>query len=135
MAPSQIQELNYKITVALNSDARSEIEGLRWILTRRAAITIGVSAFFLFLALKYSSHVAHQNQLEDKKRKEQKKRDNPPDEKDDRNGKGNGSGNGIGNGNGNGNGVSASTTVLLASSGDQPLGGELLATEGGVSLG
>lgn len=125
MLSSQIQELNYKITVALNSDARSEIEGLRWILTRRAAITIGVSAFFLFLALKYSSHVAHQNAMEEKKRKEQKKKDNPPDDKDNRNG----------NGNGNGNGTSASTTALLASGSDQPLGGELLATEGGVSLG
>lgn len=37
---SAIQELNYKITVALNSDSKSEIEGLRWILTRRAAMAI-----------------------------------------------------------------------------------------------
>lgn len=37
---SAIQELNYKITVALNSDSKSEIEGLRWVLTRRAAMAI-----------------------------------------------------------------------------------------------
>lgn len=37
---SAIQELNYKITVALNSDSKSEIEGLRWVLTRRAALAI-----------------------------------------------------------------------------------------------
>ena len=37
---SAIQELNYKITVALNSDSKSEVEGLRWILTRRAAMAI-----------------------------------------------------------------------------------------------
>lgn len=58
----QIQELNYKITVALNSDARSEVEGLRWVLTRRAAITVGVSAFMLFVALRYTSYVQHQQQ-------------------------------------------------------------------------
>lgn len=59
---TKIQELNYKITVALNSDARSEVEGLRWVLTRRAAITVGVSAFMLFVALRYTSYVQHQQQ-------------------------------------------------------------------------
>jgi Protein of unknown function (DUF1640) len=39
-----IQELNYKITVSLNSDGKSAIEGLRWILTRRAASAIATSA-------------------------------------------------------------------------------------------
>lgn len=41
---TSVQELNYKITVSLNSDGKSEIEGLRWILTRRAALAIAVSA-------------------------------------------------------------------------------------------
>lgn len=40
----KIQELNYKITVLLNSDAKSDVEGLRWILTRRAAMAIGCAA-------------------------------------------------------------------------------------------
>jgi hypothetical protein len=50
---TSVQELNYKITVSLNSDGKSEIEGLRWILTRRAALAIATSAcmFPLFLAL------------------------------------------------------------------------------------
>lgn len=39
-----IQELNYKITVSLNSDGKSTVEGLRWILTRRAASAIATSA-------------------------------------------------------------------------------------------
>ena len=45
-----IQELNYKITVALNSDSKSEVEGLRWVLTRRAALAIAGMAreFFNF---------------------------------------------------------------------------------------
>jgi len=38
------QELNYKITVSLNSDGKSEIEGLRWILTRRAAMAVATCA-------------------------------------------------------------------------------------------
>ena len=37
---SQIQELNYKITVAMTGDARGEVEGLRWFLTRRAVLVI-----------------------------------------------------------------------------------------------
>lgn len=39
-----IQELNYKIAVSLASDGKSETEGLRWVLTRRAALAIAFSA-------------------------------------------------------------------------------------------
>lgn len=46
---TSVQELNYKITVSLNSDSKSEIEGLRWILTRRAALAIAISACMLSL--------------------------------------------------------------------------------------
>ncbi|KAJ5521222.1 hypothetical protein N7527_005337 [Penicillium freii] len=52
---TSVQELNYKITVSLNSDGKSEIEGLRWILTRRAALTIGICAFMIIVFLKYAS--------------------------------------------------------------------------------
>lgn len=103
----QIQELNYKITVALNSDARSEVEALRWVLTRRAAITIGVSAFMLFLALRYSSYV-HHNQQEDKKKAQKRQ---PPEQGPD------------------------NSPVSPAPSGQEASGGELLASTGGVSLG
>ncbi|KAL5115819.1 hypothetical protein ACEQ8H_006314 [Pleosporales sp. CAS-2024a] len=75
-----IQELNYKITVALNSDARSEVEGLRWVLTRRAAITVGVSAFMLFVALRYTSYVQHQQQEE--RRRHPPKQDPRPAEQE-----------------------------------------------------
>ena len=54
----QIQELNYKITVALNSDSRSEVEGLRWILTRRAAAAIIISALMVLGALRYSVYMS-----------------------------------------------------------------------------
>ena len=40
----RISELGHKITVLLNSEAKSEVEGLRWILTRRAAMAIAAAA-------------------------------------------------------------------------------------------
>ncbi|KAJ5302251.1 hypothetical protein PENANT_c008G01075 [Penicillium antarcticum] len=52
---TSVQELNYKITVSLNSDGKSEIEGLRWILTRRAALTVAICAFMIIVFLKYAS--------------------------------------------------------------------------------
>ena len=41
---SKISELGYEITVLLNSDSKSEVEGLRWVLTRRAAMAIAIAA-------------------------------------------------------------------------------------------
>ncbi|KAF3400005.1 hypothetical protein F1880_008250 [Penicillium rolfsii] len=52
---TMVQELNYKITVSLNSDGKSEVESLRWILTRRAALTVGICAFMIIVFLKYAS--------------------------------------------------------------------------------
>ena len=40
----KISELNYEITVLLNSDAKSEVEGLRWVLARRAVMAIAIVA-------------------------------------------------------------------------------------------
>jgi hypothetical protein len=50
---SKISELNYEITVLLNSEAKSEVEGLRWVLTRRAAMAIGTAACRFPLSLIY----------------------------------------------------------------------------------
>jgi hypothetical protein len=106
---SKIQELNYKITVALNSDARSEVEGLRWVLTRRAAIAVGISAFMLFALLRYSSYVAHAKAEAEKKS----------------------------NGNGSSGGDGSNPTPRNSNSSDKEaaLTGEILASEGGVSIG
>ncbi|KAI9673100.1 MAG: hypothetical protein M1829_004414 [Trizodia sp. TS-e1964] len=60
---SQIQMLNYKITVLLNSDAKSDIEGLRWVLVRRAAIAIVTMALLILSSIKYSS-VVHERENE-----------------------------------------------------------------------
>ncbi|MCJ1395321.1 hypothetical protein MMC18_008205 [Xylographa bjoerkii] len=64
---SAIQELNYKITVALNSDSRGEVEGLRWVLTRRAAMAIVGMAFLILGSLRYSSYMIHMQELERKR--------------------------------------------------------------------
>lgn len=101
----QLQELNYKITVALNSDARSEVEGLRWVLTRRAAITVASAAVMLFLSLKLSSQASHS----EKKKKKPKEERPPPEEPKHQD----------------------SRTMMN----QEALGGEILASEGGVSLG
>ncbi|MCJ1249916.1 hypothetical protein MMC30_007142 [Trapelia coarctata] len=64
---SAIQELNYKITVALNSDSRGYVEGLRWTLTRRAAMAIAAMAILILGSLRYSSYMIHLQQEERKK--------------------------------------------------------------------
>ncbi|KIW27505.1 uncharacterized protein PV07_07238 [Cladophialophora immunda] len=66
---SKISELNYEITVLLNSEARSEVEGLRWVLTRRAALAIGFCAFMIISALNYSSIKTREREEAEKKRK------------------------------------------------------------------
>ncbi|MCJ1307551.1 hypothetical protein MMC25_001197 [Agyrium rufum] len=57
---SSLQELNYKITVRLNSDTRGEVEGLRWVLTRRAAMAIAGMA----CSLRYASYKVHEQEKE-----------------------------------------------------------------------
>ncbi|KAK9372842.1 uncharacterized protein V1513DRAFT_404373 [Lipomyces chichibuensis] len=49
----QIQELNNRITIAISSDLRSEVEALRWQTTRRGLFTIGVVAALILTALSY----------------------------------------------------------------------------------
>ncbi|EHY56988.1 hypothetical protein HRR83_001945 [Exophiala dermatitidis] len=66
---SKISELNYEITVLLNSEAKSEVEGLRWVLTRRAAMAIGFCAFMIISALNYSSIKMREKEEAEKKRK------------------------------------------------------------------
>ncbi|KAF1961069.1 hypothetical protein CC80DRAFT_229584 [Byssothecium circinans] len=104
---TKLQELNNQITIKLTSDARSEVEGLRWVLTRRAALTIGICAFMLFVSLRYSSYVTHKTAKENKK--EEKK---PPSDEEQ----------------------SPSATGKPVLGANEPIGGELLASEGGVSL-
>jgi hypothetical protein len=72
----QIQEINYKITVALNSDSKSEVEGLRWVLTRRSVLGILFMALMVLASLKYASIKTHEDELRRKKQENKK-----PDER------------------------------------------------------
>ncbi|OCK79556.1 hypothetical protein K432DRAFT_63956 [Lepidopterella palustris CBS 459.81] len=118
---TKIQELNYKITVALNSDARSEVEGLRWVLTRRAAIAIGISAIMILATLRYYNYMTKTQAEERKKAKKSKMNES----------EGNSASNGQSDpGSG---GVNDHPGPLVVS--EEPLGDELLASEGGVQLG
>ena len=65
---SEISELNYKISVALNSDSKSEVEGLRWVLTRRAAMAIATMALLILGSLRYGSYKIHEAEMEQRKR-------------------------------------------------------------------
>jgi hypothetical protein len=69
---SQIQEINYKITVALNSDSKSEVEGLRWVLTRRSVLGILFMAMMVLASLKYASIKAHEDEMKRKKEESKK---------------------------------------------------------------
>ncbi|KAK5096888.1 hypothetical protein LTS08_007378 [Lithohypha guttulata] len=65
----KIQSLSYRISVDLNSDSRSEVEGLRWVLTRRAALAIGAAASMTLAFLQYYSVKSREQAEIEKKRK------------------------------------------------------------------
>ncbi|KAK3953333.1 hypothetical protein QBC32DRAFT_120875 [Pseudoneurospora amorphoporcata] len=68
---SRIQQINYKISVILNSDARSDIEALRWVLIRRSVLGILFMAVATLGTLRYATFVNHERQKEaDRKKRE-----------------------------------------------------------------
>ncbi|RPB18545.1 hypothetical protein L211DRAFT_843543, partial [Terfezia boudieri ATCC MYA-4762] len=60
---NKIQELNYKITVLMGSELKSEVEKLRWVTTRRGLIAIGVLAAFIVSLIKLSQN-SHKREKE-----------------------------------------------------------------------
>ncbi|KAI0118636.1 hypothetical protein GGR51DRAFT_554326 [Nemania sp. FL0031] len=65
---SAIQQVNLKISVTLNSDSRSEIEGLRWILIRRSVLGILFMAFLTLTTIRYATYISHERQREAKEK-------------------------------------------------------------------
>ena len=51
----KIQELNYRITVLLNSDSRSDVEGVRWIITKRAISALAICVLMILGSIKFAS--------------------------------------------------------------------------------
>ncbi|KAB8349643.1 hypothetical protein FH972_023662 [Carpinus fangiana] len=66
MMENRIQELNYKITIALNSDMRSEVEGLRWVITRRVVLGLLAVIFMTLAALRFSKSAEAQSKAQRK---------------------------------------------------------------------
>lgn len=67
---SEISELNYRISVRLGSDSKSEVEGLRWVLTRRAAMAIAGMAGLILGSLRYGSWKMHQREVREREGRE-----------------------------------------------------------------
>lgn len=64
---NKIQELNYKITIALNSEMRSEVEGLRWVMTRRTVVALIAIVVMSLLTLQYAKYAEQKSEQERKK--------------------------------------------------------------------
>ncbi|KAL2145087.1 hypothetical protein VTI28DRAFT_7966 [Corynascus sepedonium] len=65
---SRIQQINYKISVTLNSDAKSNIEGLRWVLIRRSVLGIIFMAVLTLGTIRYATYIRHKRQKEAEQR-------------------------------------------------------------------
>lgn len=61
-----MQELNYRITVVLNSDSRSDVEGVRWIITKRAITALAICVGLILGSIKFASSVAQWEEEEKK---------------------------------------------------------------------
>lgn len=71
----RISGLNYHISVDLNSEARSEVEGLRWVLTRRAVLAIAGAASMIVGFLQYYSVESRRRAEVEKKRRVARERE------------------------------------------------------------
>jgi hypothetical protein len=107
---SKVQELNYKITVNLQADSKSDVEGVRWVLTRRVILTLGIIVMMVVSSLKLYSNSVHEKEQDRKRRSRMR---NSQTQTDDHNG-GRGRGNGDDGMNGHGKG-----SVVL-NEGDNP---------------
>ncbi|AEO69140.1 2a34c401-4395-4853-8e1a-4bd030fef276 [Thermothielavioides terrestris] len=80
---SRIQQINYKISVTLNSDAKSDIEALRWVLIRRSVLGIIFMAVLTLGMLRYATFVSHQRQKEAEQRAREAQEAKKPDGRSD----------------------------------------------------
>ncbi|RDA92878.1 hypothetical protein CP533_2898 [Ophiocordyceps camponoti-saundersi (nom. inval.)] len=67
---SAIQKINYKMSILLSSDCKSEIEGLRWVLIRRSVLGILFMAMLALAVLRYASYVGQQRRRQDEESRE-----------------------------------------------------------------
>ncbi|KAL8370831.1 hypothetical protein RB595_000937 [Gaeumannomyces hyphopodioides] len=69
-AESVIQQIHYKMSVKLTSDAKSDIEGLRWVLIRRGILGLIFMGLISVGGIRYVSYIGHEKQKRAKKRAE-----------------------------------------------------------------
>ncbi|KAF7190115.1 hypothetical protein HII31_08446 [Pseudocercospora fuligena] len=65
---AKVQRLNYQITVDLQADAKSEVEGLRWVLTRRTIAALFAVVTMVVGSLKLFSDAAHEEEMNRKRK-------------------------------------------------------------------
>ncbi|KAG8161706.1 hypothetical protein KVR01_008693 [Diaporthe batatas] len=70
-AESATQQIAYKISVTLNSESKSEIEAVRWVLARRAVTGLFFMVALSFLALRVSNAVSKKQKQEEELVKEE----------------------------------------------------------------
>ena len=63
----QVKEIHNKIAIALNSEAKSEVESVRWLLTRRAATALAIATLMVLGTLNYSRYMTT-TQAEERKK-------------------------------------------------------------------
>lgn len=67
----QTQQIAYKISVTLNSDSKSEIEAVRWVLARRAVLGIAFMVTLSLAMLRLGSYLSHESKKEAQREKEE----------------------------------------------------------------
>lgn len=67
----QTQQIAYKISVTLNSDSKSEIEAVRWVLARRAVTGLFFMVALSLLALRVNNVFSQKQKKEEEKVKEE----------------------------------------------------------------
>ncbi|KJZ72892.1 hypothetical protein HIM_07655 [Hirsutella minnesotensis 3608] len=65
---SAIQKINYKMSILLSSDCKSEIEAVRWILIRRSVLGIIFMAILTLGMLRYATYMGQRRKLEAERR-------------------------------------------------------------------
>ncbi|KAK0249634.1 hypothetical protein LTR91_010603 [Friedmanniomyces endolithicus] len=112
---SKIQQLNYKITVSLQADARSEVEGLRWVMTRRVIITLAAIVLMVIGGLRLAANALHERELEAKKRANQRSGGTQTEERRGTSDYGGGNGTGVGGGGRDGRGMGGGEVMIKGS--------------------
>lgn len=67
VAENEIQTLNYRIALRLTSEMRSEVEGLRWVLTRRTVLALACIVVMTLATLRYAKYAERKQEIERRK--------------------------------------------------------------------